>query len=137
MTRRKGEIIRSDLQRGWPRQVALRAEKVRGLENGEIVRGAAKALAAHRWQALPTEAIGEGLRVLRVGKAEHHVVAVIAAQEVRQRRRGLCRLNSRRRLEASLHQPAHVESLENLCWISLPRPEPGASGWADLRLCCR
>ncbi len=38
MTRRKGEITWSDLQREWPHQVALAAEKVRGLKNGAIVR---------------------------------------------------------------------------------------------------
>jgi hypothetical protein len=42
---------------------------------------------AVRRQPLPTEALGKGLRVLRFTKAEHHEVAVIAAQKVRERRR--------------------------------------------------
>jgi hypothetical protein len=33
MTRRKGEVARSDLKRKWPRRVALPAEKVQGLKN--------------------------------------------------------------------------------------------------------
>jgi hypothetical protein len=32
-------------------------------------------------QLLPTEALGKGVRVFRLGKAEHHEIAVIAAQE--------------------------------------------------------
>jgi hypothetical protein len=43
-------------------------------------------LAARR-QPIPTEAIGKGLRVFRLGEAEHHKVAVIVAQRVRERRR--------------------------------------------------
>jgi hypothetical protein len=39
MTRRKGELTRAVLQRRWPQHVALPADKVRGLENSEVVRG--------------------------------------------------------------------------------------------------
>jgi hypothetical protein len=35
MTRDKGEITQSDLERGWPRRVVLPAEKVLGLKNRE------------------------------------------------------------------------------------------------------
>jgi hypothetical protein len=46
MTGRKGEITRSRLRRRWPHRVALRVEKVRDLENSEIVHSAANALSA-------------------------------------------------------------------------------------------
>jgi hypothetical protein len=38
-------------------------------------------------QPLPTEALGKGLRVFRLGEAEHREVAAIAARRVRERRR--------------------------------------------------
>jgi hypothetical protein len=44
MTRRKGEITRARLRSKWPHHVALSADKVRGLENSEAVRGFADSL---------------------------------------------------------------------------------------------
>jgi hypothetical protein len=44
MTRRKGEITRARLHRHWPHHVALSVDKVRGLKNGESVRGFADTL---------------------------------------------------------------------------------------------
>ena len=44
MTLRKGEITRARLRRHWPYHVALPADKVRGLDNSEVVHGFADAL---------------------------------------------------------------------------------------------
>jgi hypothetical protein len=40
----------------------------------------------HR-QPLTTKVLGKSLRIFRLGEAEHHKVAVITAQRVRERRR--------------------------------------------------
>jgi hypothetical protein len=46
MTRRKGELTTTQLKRDWPHHVALPVEKVRGIANGETVRGFAGTLSA-------------------------------------------------------------------------------------------
>ena len=44
MTRRKSELTRVRLRRYWPHHVALSADKVRGLDNSEVVHGFADTL---------------------------------------------------------------------------------------------
>jgi len=38
------------------------------------------------WQSLATEALGEGLRIIRLGKAEHHEVGIVATEVIWPRR---------------------------------------------------
>jgi hypothetical protein len=46
MTRREGEITRSDLDREWPPHIVLPAEKVRCLKNSELVFSVTASLSA-------------------------------------------------------------------------------------------
>jgi len=38
------------------------------------------------WQSLAAEALGEGLRIIRLGKAEHHEVGIVATEVIWPRR---------------------------------------------------
>jgi hypothetical protein len=46
MTRRKGEITLPEIKRHWPHHIALSADKVRGVQNSQIVWSFAQTLSA-------------------------------------------------------------------------------------------
>src|SRR6266699_6867460 len=79
-------------------------------------------------KALPSKSITERLRVLRLGKTEHHVVAVIAAQGVRQR----CR---RQRLRSAMQDFAVLGPLQPVSREShMMRPPTLKVGPSDFAL---